>query len=77
MLEKEQMKGEHMRNMNIYDEIIEAISRKLLIFINGICYPSHNPDEIFWIFEEAAYMKDYMQDAYGRIIGVYYDKIAI
>lgn len=66
-----------MNNMDIYDEIAEAIRRKLVIIINGECYYSPNPDEIFWIFGEAAYMKDYMQDAYGEIIGIGYDKIAM
>lgn len=77
MLRKEQMKGDHMSIVDIYEEITEAISRKLVIIINGECYTLHNPEEIFWIFEETAYMRDYLPDAFGRIIGVRYDKIAV
>lgn len=64
-------------NVDLYDEIAEAIQKDLIININGEFYFFRNPEEVYWVIEEAVYMRDYMPDSCGTIVGVRYDKVGM
>ncbi len=62
----------------IVDEISQAKEEGLFVVINGIyCESLEEVDHMLLIREEESYMKDYVGDENGNIIGIAFDKVKI
>lgn len=62
----------------VFNEISQAKSAGLSVMINGIyCNSLEDADHMLLIREEESYMKDYMGDEKGKIIGIAFDKVKI
>ena len=62
----------------IFTEVNQAKRNGLFVMIDGIY--CNNPEEVgnmLLIREEESYMKDYMGDDKGKIIGIAFDKVKI
>lgn len=59
-------------------EISQARTNGLRVMIDGIyCDSAEEVNRMLLIREEESYMKDYMGDEKGKIIGIAFDKIKI
>lgn len=62
----------------VYREVSQAKNKGLLVMIDGICCESlEEADHMLLIREEESYMKDYMGDDKGKIIGIAFDRVKI
>ncbi len=62
----------------IFTEINQAKNNGLLVMINGIyCNSKEEVDTMLLVREEESYMKDYMGDDKGKIIGIAFDRVKI
>lgn len=62
----------------VFSEINQAKMAGLSVMIDGIyCNSLEDVDHILLIREEESYMKDYMGDDKGKIIGIAFDKVKI
>lgn len=62
----------------VFSEISQAKRRGLFVIIDGIyCESLEQVDHILLIREEESYMKDYVGDDKGKIIGIAFDKVKI
>lgn len=62
----------------VFSEINQAKKAGLAVMINGIyCNSPEEVENMLLIREEESYMKDYMGDDKGKIIGIAFDKVKI
>lgn len=62
----------------VFNEINQAKMAGLSVMIDGIyCNSLEDVDHMLLIREEESYMKDYMGDDKGKIIGIAFDKVKI
>lgn len=62
----------------IFTEINQAKRNGLFVMINGnYCDSLEEVDNMLLIREEESYMKDYMGDDKGKIIGIAFDRVKI
>ena len=62
----------------IFTEFNQAKSRGLSVMINGIyCNSQEDVDHLLLVREKESYMKDYMGDEKGNIIGIAFDRVKI
>ncbi len=62
----------------IFTEINQAKRNGLLVMIDGIyCNSQEEVNDMLLIREEESYMKDYMGDDKGKIIGIAFDRVKI
>ncbi len=72
-------KGNPKKKKAIYEwivsEIKEAEKYGIAVNVEGVNYSSDETKELFYVLEDAVYMKEYLGDSEGRIIQINFDKI--
>lgn len=59
----------------ISGEIKEAEKYGIVVNVEGVSYSSDETKDLFYVLEDAVYMKEYLGDEEGRIIQINFDKI--